>query len=366
MVVYERRPDRSWEPIVVPAELNPEIGWWISMNDRGAMGFGWSADAPNAPDDQYAYAICWCRAEVVVRRRDGLFGPVRTLTPAGADVTPPWVTIDRSGTATAIWERHGALRTADATVNGEFARGHVVARDTRDSQVWQAERDHPYLEWRVGRQWYGAIRPFTRARPVSNPGYGFLDETVATPVDGQGHQALVAFEDGKIVAGFRRLGASFGKRYVIARVDDPDSTCQVNAAMNAHRRVFAVWACDTDPAGRHDLYAQGAIVAPDGRVASLSRRGPGAPLDGFPGVDFDDHGRGVAAWSGPEYSQVSSLVVTGGRIAGFRRVGRIRGSGGTEVGVVVDRSGQGLATWNDDRYDLGRSEFRVASIDLRE
>jgi hypothetical protein len=49
MIMYERRPDRSWEPIVVPAALNPEIGWWISVNDRGAMGFGWSADAPNAP-----------------------------------------------------------------------------------------------------------------------------------------------------------------------------------------------------------------------------------------------------------------------------------------------------------------------------
>jgi hypothetical protein len=220
-------------------------------------------------------------------------------------------------------------------------------------------------EWLLGQQWYAATHPFGDPKPVPRPNYGFFDENVTIAEDRRGREARIELDDGDVTVAYRRVGGSFGGPRTIAHVGPRRSECQISAAMNRRRRVFVAWACD--PIARlDDEYVQGAVLAPDGRVESISERGPGAAFGEFPGIDFDDHGRGIATWVGPRSRDVSSLLVTGGRVAGFRDVARIRGFGATFVDAVVDRRGQGTAAWADRREDRGTTEFRVATIDLRD
>jgi hypothetical protein len=361
--LHERRKDGSWERIVAPGFSDDEVPSYIDVNDRGTMAFGWTSDDP-APPGGTNYNYCYCRAQGVVRRRDGTFGPLRTFTPAGPDQEPAVVVVNPDDTTTALWYRDRVLHTADATPAGEFERGHVIARRVDDWRLARAGHDRVFLEWLLGQRWYGATHPFDRPRPISNPGYGYVGDDVTIAGDRNGHEARVAFDDGDITIAYRRVGRSFGRPTVVAHAGPSYTACSTNAVMNAHRRVFATWVCDRDPSV-HDAYAQGAIIGRDGRVASLSGRRPALPDGEYPGLDFDDHGRGVATWMAPGWRDFWSLVVMGGRVAGFRHVGQTDDQLAVYPDATIDRQGRGLATWPEDD-DSGWTEFRVASIDLRE
>jgi hypothetical protein len=356
--VSARRRDGSWEPIVFPA-VNPveELPWSVGVNDHGTIAVSWPSNAPNPPS-RNDYIFCWCRAEGAVRTRHGVFGPVHTFTGASRDKWPPELFVNPDDTTTALWAHGRTVRTVDADPAGRFGRARVVARDARDWEVARTHGGRPFLELLVGKDWFGATHPFEQRHRIPAPGFG---NVIAD--DNHGHEVSASYNDVGITVAYRHVGGTFGRPHLVAPTNYRD-LCNPSVAMNAHQLVFVVWTCATE-SGRHD-YAQGALVAPGGRVISLSGRRPALAGVDDPGIDLDDHGRGVAAWESGNYHDISSLVVTGGRLAGFRHVSRLRGdASGTTVGTTVDRRGHGLATWAYNSNDRGTSEIEVATIDLR-
>lgn len=362
--ILVRREDGSFgRPIRVPSRPSVYSEAPVAVNDRGAMVFGWAADAPNAPAD-FEGDSCWCRAQAVVRRPDGRFGSIRTLSSAALGQGAVFPYVDARGRMSVFWISHRALRYAEALPSGRLTPARTVATRINSWDVSNDASGAQLLEWRTGAQWYAATQPFEVSREIPPPTYGGAF-AVAFANDGHGHEVRVAAVDHDkvdITAAVRRVGGSFGHARLIAHAAPGGTLCDVGAAMNVHRRVFAVWDCQRGESGAG--YARGAMLTRDGRVRSMSGRHAALSAGTYMGMDLDDHGHAVAVWQEPDYDDIVSLVATRGRIAGFRRVAHSHGMDRTSIGATIAPRGRALATWADSRY--GRAvRIKVATIDLR-
>lgn len=344
--------------VLATCTTGPACASWTKA--RNVSGQGWqSQDSPQVSVDRQGDAIfvwvackttssgCYYRVQARLKHYGQPMGPIRDLSPLGADPAWPQVASDDNGDAAVVWQQGGRVvgrRISASGVAGPLKTlsttsamnpAVVVAPRGRALAVWNAYANGAYrmqaryfnqngslgrvldlgpgaadlpglgidrhgtavLAWTQGNQDVVAqrVRPghlsrrrvFTR--PIADKG-GFGPPSVA--VDRDGDATLLFRSAGgahpRVWARRWRRGGTLGKLVAVSPRTQ-DTAFHYSLASDFHGDSILAWTSNTNNSGTR-VFAKRLSVS--GQLGRLTRLGPGDR----PSLALDDNGDGLVVW----------------------------------------------------------------------
>jgi hypothetical protein len=364
--LFRLKPDGSFARRSLKLPPRPGFGFpSIDLNDRGDLVFGWTAPAPD-PSGKHDGDSCWCTVRTMFRRPSGRLTRPQTIARAAPGQDGPIVVLDKRGGTTAAWVSESSsssvLRVARAAPGRRFRAARKVESQADGFDLFSIG-EVPVLEW--NRDPAGSVfesrAPFQRRHRIGR-GAPFPDgehPNVAIARDGRGNELRIRVGP-HVETSFRRAGGAFSRPRRIASLFPAAVGCEVVARLKSGG-AFAAWTCARSLGDSPFGFGRAALMSRHGRLLRLSRE-HSAVARQTPGLDFDEHGRGVAAWQSTDFRGYYSLVAAHRRFGRRLPIATTAEQDESPVDVAFAANGRAYATWIDRA--LRKRRVRVSSLRL--
>lgn len=347
-----RAPNRWSAPELIPAhELGtPAPEYPPVFDDKGDAMLMWTeAKASVGETIMLEYLV-----RTSFRPVDGRWQPAETLSHLGLD---PELTVDSHGDTIAVWQSVSGIQAAVRPAGGSWLAPQTV--DTPGGGEPQIASDGvgdvmvvaPLQAPGHSRGIRAVLRPsggtFSPAQTISTPGNDFSPR-IAMNARGD---ALVAWERdasrGCVVeAAFRPAGGRWSRQRVLSD-GHVDCSADQHVAIDDRGDGVVTWSAQR---GRRQ-FVESASRNENGRWTTRRILAEGPLIDETMGVGMDARGDAMVVWGEEAPTGGRSAIWVRNRPAGHRwgTARAIPGAHGGTPSLAIDKRGDALVTWQDNR-----------------